>query len=205
MSSRNGPIRRLGSPPGGSIFTTSAPRSPKSLPQNWPFASASSRTLRPASGPERDWASLTGASPPCTESAPAHRPERAVGEARTEVFAAVYQQAFDNLSRVLTDQRARQVVRRRGFGKFERSILHLASSERRMLHFEIHLAVAQLRITLDPVFGALYRKGANTRRLTALRQLVFTQGHAPSFDLLVQFLLVLQASGDGGEFRRGGP
>ena len=101
------------------------------------------------------------------------------------------QQVFDNLSRVLTDQRARQVIRRRGFGKFERSILHLASSERRMLHFEIHLAVTQLRITLDPVFGALYRKGANTRRLTALRQLVFSQCHAPSFDLLVQFLLVL--------------
>ena len=36
-------------------MTTSAPRSPKSLPQNWPFSSASSRILRPVSGP---WASV---------------------------------------------------------------------------------------------------------------------------------------------------
>src|SRR5262249_5198060 len=77
---------------------------------------------------------------------PFHWPERAVGKARTEIFVAVAQKAFDNLSRMLTDQRARQVVRSRGFGKFERSILHLAPPERRMLHFEIHLAMEQLRV-----------------------------------------------------------
>src|SRR5215472_17706136 len=97
------------------------------------------------------------------------------------------------------------MVRRRGFRELERGILRLVSSERRMLHFEIHLPVAQLRVMLDAVFGALYRKGANTGCLTALRQLVFPQCHAPSFDLLVQFLLVTQASGNGREFRRGGP
>src|SRR5207237_565878 len=135
MSSRNGPTRRLGSPPGGSILTTSAPRSPKSLPQNWPFSSASSRTLRAASGPDRDWASLTGASPPCTESAPASPPS---------------------------------TCRRRSPHRHPRGC-------------------------------------TPTGRRPAPRQFVFTQCHAPSFDLLVQFLLVLQASGDGGEFRRGGP
>ncbi len=38
---------------------------------------------------------------------------------------AVAQQVFDNLPVVLADQRARQVVRRRGFRQLERSILHL--------------------------------------------------------------------------------
>src|SRR3954467_13494128 len=53
MSSRNGPTCRQGPPPGGSILATSAPRSPRSLPQNWPVSFASSRILRPASGPGR--------------------------------------------------------------------------------------------------------------------------------------------------------
>src|SRR5215471_15548477 len=97
------------------------------------------------------------------------------------------------------------MVRRRGFRELERGILRLASSERRMLHFDIHLPVAQLRVMLDAVFGALYRKGTNTGCLTALRQLVLPQRHAPRFDLLVQFLLLLQATDDGREFRRGGP
>src|SRR5206468_2180309 len=70
--------------------------------------------------------------------------------------------------------------------KFERGILHLMSPERRMLHWQIHLPVAQLRVTLHPVFGALYGHGANTSRLTALRQLVLPQCHAPRFDVLVQ-------------------
>src|SRR5689334_15765879 len=69
MSSRNGPVWRLGSPPGGSILTTSAPRSPRSLPQYCPFSSASSSTLRPESGPGDNWASVTATCPPYRESA----------------------------------------------------------------------------------------------------------------------------------------
>ena len=42
---------RAFSPPGGSILITSAPRSAISLPQNWPFSSASSSTRRPTKGP----------------------------------------------------------------------------------------------------------------------------------------------------------
>src|SRR5882762_9372561 len=201
MSSRNGPIRRLGSPPGGSIFTTSAPRSPSSLPQNWPVSSASSRILRPASGPGKVSVSVPG--PSVTEhllhvgkGGPPCRPECAVGEAGAELFMAVAQQAFDNLASVLTDQRTRQVVRRRAFRQLERGILHLVQPERRMLHRLIHLAVSQLRVVLDPVFGALYRKGANTGGLAALRQLVLPQLHAPRFNLLVHSLLVLQAPAD---------
>mgnify|MGYP003693567423 CR=1 FL=1 len=76
-------------------------------------------------GPAVGWASLTGASPPCRKARPLCRPERAVGEACAELFVAVAQQAFDNLPGVLTDQRARQVIRRRGFREFERGILHL--------------------------------------------------------------------------------
>jgi hypothetical protein len=74
-----------------------------------------------------------------------------------------------------------------------------------MLHWQIHLTVAQLRVTLHPVLGALYWKGANPGSLAALRQLVLAQGDAPRFDVLVQFFLVLQASDHRREFRRGGP
>ena len=106
---------------------------------------------------------------------------------------------------MFTDQRARQVVRRRGFRESERRILDLALAKRWMIHWKVHLAVAQLRVMFHPVFGALHRKCANSGSLTALGQLVLAQRHAPRFDLLVQFLLVLQASEDTGEFRRGSP
>ena len=69
-----------------------------------------------------------------------------------------------------------------------------------MLHRQIHLSVAQLRVMLHPVFSTLDGKSANTRRLTALRQLVFVQRHAPSLDVLVHFLLVLETAGDRCEF-----
>jgi hypothetical protein len=62
-----------------------------------------------------------------------------------------------------------------------------------MLDRQVHLTVAQLRVTLHPVLGALYWKGANPGSLAALRQLVLAQGDAPRFDVLVQFFLVLQA------------
>ena len=65
-----------------------------------------------------------------------------------------------------------------------------------MLHRLIHLPMTQLRIMLHPVFGALHRKSADSGSLASLRQRVFFQRHAPRFDLLVQFFLVLQASGD---------
>src|SRR5260370_29835196 len=74
-----------------------------------------------------------------------------------------------------------------------------------MLYRPMYLAVAQLRVMLRPVFGTLYRKGTNTGSLTALGQLVLPHRHAPRFDVLVQFFLVLQAPDDRGEFRRGGP
>ena len=115
---------------------------------------------------------------------------------------AVSQQAFDNLPIVLTDQGARQVIRRRGLRELERCILHLVQPERRMIYREIHLPVAQLRVVLHSVFGALHGKGANSGSLAALCQLVLPQRHAPRFDVLVQFLLVLQASNDGGELWR---
>src|SRR5262245_29222144 len=53
---------------GGFDLMTSAPRSPMSLPQNWPFSSASSRIRRPASGPGRVGASVIAASPPYMQS-----------------------------------------------------------------------------------------------------------------------------------------
>ena len=118
---------------------------------------------------------------------------------------AVPQQALDNFPCVLTDQRARQVVRGRGLREFERGILHLVDPERRMLHCQIHLAVVQLRVMLDAVCGTLHGKGANAGSLAALGQLVLPQLHAPRFYVLVQFILVLQPPGDRGEFRRIGP
>src|SRR6266498_338502 len=146
MSSRNGPRWRLGAPPGGSILTTSAPRSPSSLPQNWPVSSASSRTLSPARGPASISASVTEHLLHVGKACPLCRPEGAVGETGAQLFVTVSQQAFDNLAGVLTDQRARQVVRCRGFRELERGILHLVQPERRMLHRKIHLAVTQLRV-----------------------------------------------------------
>ena len=115
------------------------------------------------------------------------------------------QQAFDNLARVLADQRTGQVIERRGFREFERGILHLPHPQGRMLHLQIHLPVAQLRVVLHPVFGTLHGQGAYASGLAALRQLVLAQRHAPRFDALVHLLLVLQASGERGELRRGGP
>src|SRR6266403_5447894 len=107
LSSRKGPTRRQGSPPGGSTLTTSAPRSARSLPQNWPVSSASSRILRPASGPGKDWASVSGSS--VTEhllhvgkARPLCRPEGAVGEPGAELLVAIAKQAFDNLDRKST-------------------------------------------------------------------------------------------------------
>ena len=82
---------------------------------------------------------------------------------------AVAQQVFDDLASVLADQRARQVIRRRRLRKFERRILHLVQSERRMLNRQVHFAVAQLRIALDPIFGALHGKRANPGGLATLR------------------------------------
>lgn len=67
----------------------------------------------------------------------------------------------------------------------------------------------------DPYYGVAIRDqpvvaidkvgGANTDCLTALRQLLLPQCHASLFNLLVQFLLVLQVPGERGEFRRRGP
>src|SRR5271163_1343865 len=74
-----------------------------------------------------------------------------------------------------------------------------------MLHRQIHLPVAQLRVMLHPVFGTLYRKGTNTGSLTALGQLVLPHRYAPRFDVLVQFFLVLQAANYRGKFLRRGP
>ena len=74
-----------------------------------------------------------------------------------------------------------------------------------MLDRQIHLPVAQLRVMLHPVFGALHRQGANAGGLAAFGQFVFSQRHAPGFDLLVEFFLVLQAAGERGEFSDVGP
>ena len=103
------------------------------------------------------------------------------------------------------DQGAGQVIRRRCFREFERGILDLVCSQRRMLYRQIHFPVAELGVMFHPVFGALYGESANTGRRAALCQLVLPQRHAPLFDVLVQFLLVLQASEDSGKFPRDGP
>ena len=115
------------------------------------------------------------------------------------------QQAFHNLAGVLTDQRTGKVIDRWGFRELKRGILDLAHPQGWMLHLQIHLPVAQLRIVFHPVFGALHGQGAYASGLTALRQLVFPQRHTPGFNMLVQFFLVLEASGERGELRRGGP
>ncbi len=46
---------------------------------------------------------------------PLCRPERAVVEAGAQLVTAVAEQAFDDLPRMLADQRARQVIERRAF------------------------------------------------------------------------------------------
>src|SRR5262249_44231239 len=84
-------------------------------------------------------------------------------------------------------------------------ILHLVQTERRMLHRLIHLPMAQLRIMLHPVFCTLHRKSTNMERLAAFRQLILVQRHAPGLDMLVQFLLVLQTSGDRRELLQASP
>ena len=94
---------------------------------------------------------------------PLRRPERAVGEAGAQLVMAVAEQALDDVPRMLADQRARQVIDRRGLRQLERGVLHLARSERRMLDRQIHLAVAQLRVMLDPVLGALHRQAPARR------------------------------------------
>ena len=106
---------------------------------------------------------------------------------------------------MLTDQRAWQTVFCRGLGELERGILYLVPAERWVLHLQIHLPVAQLRIVLHAVFGALYRKGANTGRLAVLCQFVLAKRRAPRFDMFVEFLLVLQAPKNRGEFLSTGP
>src|ERR1700687_4501679 len=52
MSSRNGGIRRVGHPSGGSTLITSAPMSAKILPHNAPLSSARSSILNPLSSSE---------------------------------------------------------------------------------------------------------------------------------------------------------
>src|SRR5712692_7956161 len=49
------------------------------------------------------------------------------------------------------------------------------------------------------------RVGAYASGLTALRQLVLVQRHTPCFNALVHLVLVLEASGERGELRCGGP
>src|SRR5438477_9350514 len=50
MSSKNGPIRRVQLPPGGSTLMTSAPSAPSNRPTYSACSSASSTTRVPASG-----------------------------------------------------------------------------------------------------------------------------------------------------------
>ena len=115
------------------------------------------------------------------------------------------QQTFHNLAGVLTDQGTGKVIERRGFREFKRGILDLPHPQGGMLHLQIHLPVAQLRIMFHPVFGTLHGQGAYASSLTSLRQLVLAQRHTPCFNALVHLLLVLEASGERGELRRGGP
>src|SRR5262249_30249379 len=56
-----------------------------------------------------------------------------------------------------------------------------------------------------PILGTLYRQCTYASGLTALRQLVLVQRQSPGFNVLVHLLLVLQASGEGGELWRRGP
>src|SRR5215813_3410020 len=74
-----------------------------------------------------------------------------------------------------------------------------------MLYLQIHLPVVQLRVVLHPVFRTLHGERAYASRLTALRQLILPQRHTPGFNALVHLLLVLEASSERGELRRGGP
>src|SRR5205085_11526796 len=113
------------------------------------------------------------------------RPKRAVSEARAKLFVGIPQQTFDNLTTVLTNLRAGQVVRRRGLRQLEWGVLHFVQTKCRMLYRQIHLPMAQLRVMLHPVFGTLYRKGTDTDSLTALGQLVLPHRHTPRFDVLV--------------------
>src|SRR6266540_5963398 len=115
------------------------------------------------------------------------------------------QQAFHNLAGVLTDQGTGKAIERWGLREFKRGILDLPHPQGWMLHLQIHLPVAQLGVVLHPVFGTLHREGAYASGLTSLRQLVLPQRHTPCFNMLVHLLLVLEASGEGGELRRGGP
>src|SRR5262249_33109199 len=73
------------------------------------------------------------------------------------------------------------------------------------LQLHIHLPVVQLRVVFDPVFGTLYWQCTYTSGLAALCQLVLAQRHCPGFNVLVYLLLVLQASGEGGELWHAGP
>ena len=142
-------------------MTTSAPRSPNNLPQNCPVSPASSRMRRPAKGPGRYWVSLTGAFPPCTGIGWLCRRERAVVEAGAQLVTAIAEQAFDNLPRMLPDQRARQVIERGSLRQFERGILPRAIREPGV-RWAVHFPVAQLRIMLNSVLGALHRKRTNS-------------------------------------------
>src|SRR5215813_15610708 len=74
-----------------------------------------------------------------------------------------------------------------------------------MLYLQIHLPVVQLRVVLHPVFRTLHGERAYASRLTALRQLILPQRHTPGFNALVHLLLMLEASSERGELRRGGP
>ena len=62
-----------------------------------------------------------------------------------------------------------------------------------MLDRQIHLAVAQLRVMLDPVLGALHRQSPDAGTLTQFRHLILAQRPRPALDPLVEFLLVARA------------
>ena len=62
-----------------------------------------------------------------------------------------------------------------------------------MLDRQIHFPVAQLRIMLDPVLGALHRQRANAGSLAPFRHFVFAERQRPGLDPAVEFLLMLQA------------
>ena len=78
------------------------------------------------------------------------------------------QQTFHNLSGMLADQGTGKTVARWGFREFKWGILDLAHPQGRMLHLQIHLPVAQLRVVFHPVCRTLHGQGAYASSLTAL-------------------------------------
>src|SRR5215471_3247311 len=106
---------------------------------------------------------------------------------------------------MLPNQGTGQMIVRWGYREFKRGILDLTHPQGRMLHLHIHLPVAQLWVLFHAVFRTLHGQGADASGLTALRQLVLVQRHTPCFNALIHLLLVLEASGERRELRRGGP